>query len=107
MIRAYVIGKRMCINLILVKTTEKFWPIQSILSGQMTSWAESQIIQSARLSVPSSELGPIPTPLTRKRVLLSTLGSKAGDTPAGGEGVGGPCSDEGADTLVLYVYQWS
>ncbi len=52
--------------------------------------------QSARLSFESSELGP-PTPF-----LLTPFSSKY--APAG-VGVGGPNSDEGTDTLVLYMYK--
>ncbi len=61
-----------------------------------------QSIQSARFSVQSSELGP---PLTHKRVLPPPpLGLRGRDTLPCGEGGGGPNSDEGTDTLVLYVY---
>jgi hypothetical protein len=57
-------------------------------------------IQSARLSVQSSELGP----LTCKRVLLRPLWIQGEDTHSlPGEGVGGPDSDEGTNTLVLYT----
>jgi hypothetical protein len=53
----------------------------------------AQSILSARLSFRSSELGP-PNP--------SPFGSKGGDSVACGGG-GGPNSDEGTDTPVLYV----
>ncbi len=76
-------------------------------------------MQSAWLSVQSSELVGSPHPLTRMKVLLSPLGPrgethsqggealpfgfKGGDTLACGGGGGGPNS-EGRHTLVLYVY---
>ncbi len=53
------------------------------------------------MSVPSSELGP-PPPL-RKRECLSPLRSWREPHSVPGEGVGGPNSDEGTETLVLYV----
>jgi hypothetical protein len=54
-----------------------------------------QSIQSARLSVQLSELGP-PHPLTRKRVLLPPLFPKVGDTFAcGGRGWGDPIPRKG------------
>jgi hypothetical protein len=43
-------------------------------------------------------------PLTRTRVLPSPFGSKGGDTHACGRRGGEPNSDEGTDTLVLYVH---
>jgi hypothetical protein len=45
-----------------------------------------------------------PLPLSRKRVLLPPFGSKRRNTLAMGERVCGPNSNEGTDTLVLYVY---
>ncbi len=51
----------------------------------------------------SSEFGP-PHPLTRKQVLPPPPMGPRGETPTFGEvGVRGPNSDEGTDTLVLYV----
>jgi hypothetical protein len=51
---------------------------------------ESQSMQSARLSVQSSELGP-PTSLTRKRVLFPTpLGPRGKTHSLAGEEVGDP-----------------
>ncbi len=52
-----------------------------------------QSIQSARLSVQSSELCP-----------STLLWVQGGKHSLAGEGVGGPNSDEGTNTLVLYVY---
>jgi hypothetical protein len=52
----------------------------------------------ARLSVQSSELGPH----TRKRV-LPPLGPRGETHSLAREGLSGPKSDEGIDTLVLYV----
>ncbi len=60
-----------------------------------TSYQRSR--ESARPSLPSSELGP--SPPTRKWVLPPFYGSKGGDTLAGGEGVGGSNSNEETDTL--------
>jgi hypothetical protein len=62
-------------------------------------------VHSARLSVQSSALGP-PTPCPRKRVCLPpTWVLGGGETQSlAGEGVGGPYSDEGRDTLVSFVY---
>jgi hypothetical protein len=66
-----------------------------------------QSIQSARLSFQSSVLGPL-TPLTRKGVLLPPprLGPRGETHLLGGswEEVRRPNSDEGIDSLVLYVY---
>jgi hypothetical protein len=45
-----------------------------------------------------------PTPLTRKRVLLPSFGSKWETHFDCGGGFGGPNSDEGIHTLVLYAY---
>ncbi len=60
-------------------------------------------LQSARLSIQSSELGP-PNPLTHWRVLLPSplLWAQGGSFSLVGEG--GPNSDEGTATLVVYVY---
>ncbi len=55
-----------------------------------------QSIQSARLSLQSSELAP----LTHKRV-LPPLWFPGGTHWLAGEGVGGANSDEGTDNLVL------
>jgi hypothetical protein len=52
-------------------------------------------IKSARLSVQSSELGP----LTRKRV-LPPFGSKRGEPLACGKGVRGPNSEEGGHSAL-------
>jgi hypothetical protein len=60
----------------------------------------AQSIQSARLSVQSSELGS-PTPSSASG---GCTPPPPGDTLDWGEGVVGPNSDEGTDTLVLYVY---
>jgi hypothetical protein len=55
----------------------------------------SQGIQSARLSIRSSELGP-PTPLTRKSVLVPPpFWVQGGTHSLAGEGVRGPSSDDG------------
>jgi hypothetical protein len=63
----------------------------------------SQRIQSARLSLQSSELAPPALPLTRKRVLPPPLVPGGGGTHSlAGEGAGGPNSEEGTDTLLLY-----
>jgi hypothetical protein len=65
----------------------------------------SQSIQSVRLSVPSSELVPPPRllSLSRKRLLLLLpLGPRRETHSIVGEGVGGPNSDKGIGTLVLY-----
>jgi hypothetical protein len=58
---------------------------------------------STRVSVPPSELGPS----TRYPAgeCGSPLGSKlGGDTLGWREGVGGPNSDEGTETLALYIF---
>jgi hypothetical protein len=55
--------------------------------------------QSARLFLQSSELG-LPHPHTRRRVCPPPLHWLEGYTLACGEGVGGPNSDEGTDTVV-------
>jgi hypothetical protein len=112
-------------------------PLPSLLSSLPTLFpppshplhsVDLKSIQSARLSVQSSELGP----LTCKRVLLRPIWIQGEDTHSlagegdgtqfrrrdrhsrtlgilythylAGEGVGNPISDEGTDTLVLYVY---
>ncbi len=54
-------------------------------------------MKSARLSVYLSELGP----LIRKRVLLPPLSPRGETHSLAGDG--GPNSNEGTDTLVLYV----
>jgi hypothetical protein len=56
--------------------------------------------QSARLFLQSSELRH-PHPLTRRRVCSPLLWFRRGYTLTAGEGVGGPNSDEGTDTVVL------
>jgi hypothetical protein len=56
--------------------------------------------QSARLFLQSSELR-LPHPLTRRRVCSPLLWFRGGYTLTAGEGVGGPNSDEGIDTVVL------
>jgi hypothetical protein len=63
----------------------------------------TQIIESARLSVPSSELRP-PHPLTHNPVLPPPLGPRGETHSLAGEGVGEHNSDEGTDIVVLYVY---
>jgi hypothetical protein len=55
-------------------------------------------MKSARLSVYLSELGP----LIRKRVLLPPLSPRGETHSLAGDG--GPNSNQGTDTLVLYVY---
>ena len=60
----------------------------------------SQNVKSARLSVYLPELGP----LIRKRVLLPPLGPRGETHSLVGEGLEGPNSNEGTDTLVLYAY---
>ncbi len=72
-----------------------------VLESAVISTSVAQSIQSARLYVHSSELGPT-TPLTRKGVLILPLLGRRGETHSlAGEGIGGPNSDEGTDTLVL------
>ncbi len=63
----------------------------------------SQIIQSARLSVHSSELGPPQTPPPASEC-VSTLGPKRGKqhSPAG-EGVGIPNSDDWTESLAFCI----
>jgi hypothetical protein len=63
---------------------------------------KSQSIRSARPSVPSSELGPT-TPSSASEC-VSPLGPGGSNTRLREEGVGGPNSDEGTGTLVIYVY---
>ncbi len=59
----------------------------------MLPMTQSQSIQIVRLSFQSYELGPPPS---------HPEGSVEGETHSlAGEGVGGPNSDEGTDTLVL------
>jgi hypothetical protein len=68
--------------------------------------SKPQIMQSARFSFRSSELGP-PTPLPARECCSSPpppLGQGARHTRLLGRGAGGPNSDEGTVTLVLYVY---
>jgi hypothetical protein len=57
------------------------------------------VIQSTRLSVKSSELGP----LTRMGMFLPPFGSKGETHSRAGEEVRRSNSDEGTDNLVLYV----
>ncbi len=56
------------------------------------------------MSVTSSELGHGPPPAAARECTSrsSPLGSWGGHTPLRGKGWGGPNSDEGTDTLVLY-----
>jgi hypothetical protein len=54
--------------------------------------------QSARLSLQSSQLGP---PSPAGECVLLPFGSRGGTHSLAGEGVGGPNSDEGTDTVVL------
>ncbi len=75
------------------------------LHGMPGTWeCHTLSIQSARLSFQSSELGP--PPLTRKGVLLiPPLGPRGKAHSLARVGVGGVgCSDEGTDTVVLYVH---
>ncbi len=71
-------------------------------------WAPEKCRQSARLFLQSSELRlPHPHPLTRRRVCSPPPLVQGGYTLTAGEGVGGPNSDEGTDTMVLlstYLY---
>jgi hypothetical protein len=57
-----------------------------------------QSIQSARLSLQSSELAPSP-PDPQASVVLSPCGSGGGTHSLVGEGAGGANSDEGTDTM--------
>jgi hypothetical protein len=59
--------------------------------------------QSARLFLQSSELR-LPHLLTRRQVCSPLLWFRGGYTLTEGEGWGGPNSDEGTDTVVLYRY---
>jgi hypothetical protein len=68
-------------------------PVKIIISIQ------AQIRQSARLFLQSSELGP----LSRKRVYPPGTKRVETHSPAG-EGVGGPNSDEGTDSVALGKY---
>ena len=57
------------------------------------------------MSVPSSELDPPPpTPQTKVAPPLAPRTQVGGTHSLPGEGVGGPYSDEGTESLVLYVY---
>jgi hypothetical protein len=58
--------------------------------------------QSARIFLQSSELGP-PTPPPHPQASVSPFGSGGGTHSLGGEGLEGPNSDEGTDTVLLYV----
>jgi hypothetical protein len=76
-----------------------------ILLGQIDqSGTKGRLAEYTKCSVPSSELGPLLTHLTQKRV-SPLFGSKAGDTLAWlVRGLGDPISDEWTGTLNLYVY---
>jgi hypothetical protein len=95
----------MCINLIFVKTTEKFWPLQSILSGQidqlgrLTNYTECLAFCSVvRIGSPPHPLHP------QASVALPFWVQRGRHTRLVGKGVGDPISDEGTGTLVLYLY---
>jgi hypothetical protein len=60
-----------------------------------TKYSDHQCLYLRRKWAPS-------TPYPRKRVLLPLLGLRGETHSRAGEGVGGPNSDEGTDTLVLY-----
>jgi hypothetical protein len=62
-----------------------------------------QSIQSARLSLQLSELAP-PAPSPASEFCPLHMGPMGEPHSLAGEGVGGPNSNEGTDTLVLYVY---
>jgi hypothetical protein len=67
-----------------------------------SQWVKAQSIQSARLSLQSSEL-TTPTPSPASECCPPTFGSGGrGAHSLAGEGAGGANSDEGIDTLVLY-----
>ncbi len=66
-------------------------------------WAPEKCRRSARLFIQSSELR-LPHPLTRRRVCSPLLWFRGGYTLTAGEGVGGPNSDEGTDTMILFKY---
>jgi hypothetical protein len=57
--------------------------------------------QSARLSLQSSELGPTPPPPHPQASVSPPLVPGGGTHSLAGEGVGGPNSDEGTDTVVF------
>ena len=63
-----------------------------------------QSIQSARLSIQSSELGPHPLTRQRMRPRPPPFCIKLRTALARGEGCGGLNFDDGTYTLVLYVY---
>ncbi len=62
-------------------------------------------IQSARPSIQSSELGP-PTPSPARECCYPPPLDPRGETNSYSEGVEGINSDNGAHTLVLYVYMY-
>jgi hypothetical protein len=73
--------------------------IRHILGSKLLKVTQAQRIQSARLSVQSSELGP---PLTHMIVLLPpNLGPRGETHLLARERVGEPNSDDDTDTLVL------
>jgi hypothetical protein len=63
---------------------------------------QSQSIQSSWYSVQSSELGP-PIPAPAASVAPPLLVQGGATHSLGREGVGGPDSDEGTETLILYA----
>jgi hypothetical protein len=48
----------------------------------------------------------LPHPLSRRRVCTPTLWSGGRAHSLAGEGLGGPNSDEGTYTVVLYIYKY-
>jgi hypothetical protein len=68
-----------------------------------TAWlGTGKLYTEARLFLQSSE-SRLPHPLTRRPVCSPLLWFRGGYTLTAGEGVGGPNSDEGTDTMVLYT----
>jgi hypothetical protein len=75
-----------------------------ILSGQIDQLGtKGMLAEYTECSVPSSELGPLPTHFNRKRVMPSPFGSKAEDTLAGGGGGGGRTQFR-RETGILVLY---
>ncbi len=77
------------------------WGLICNIVGDIAEWLEHRVY---RLSVQSSELDPPPPPPPQASVSPPHLGPGGRATLACGVGGGGPNSDEGTDTLVLFLY---
>ncbi len=80
------------------------WMLQTMEASNNENPNRSVITYTSQASCPVVRIGSPPPPHPQGSVALLPFGSWEGDTLACGEGGGGPNSDEGTDTLALYVF---